>query len=184
MMKLPLVRPQVTVRWTPSMKRETLCHILDCELHDKGKRIAIANDLPRIKAYMELCGMSFEEACRYIIVGCNEPAFEGSIDLSGCLTNVGRSITDLFGKRARDITAATTLDEFYDIYEEELFADLRRIVDYMNIFNAARSKDINVVSSPFIGGCIERAVSTNAGGCEKARHSAPLSADIYPRSIH
>lgn len=174
MMKLPLVRPQVTVRWTPEMPHETLYHVLDCERHDKGKRIALANDIPRIKAYMELAGMSFEEACRYIIVGCNEPAFEGSIDLSGCLTNVGRAMTDVFEKRRHEVLSATDFDSFYAIFEEELFTDLARIIDWMNIFNAARARDINVISSPFIGGCIERGLSANAGGCEKATFCASL----------
>lgn len=174
LMKLPLVRPQITVRWTPGMKHETLYHILDCERHDKGKRIALANDVPRIKAFEDLLGMSFEEACKYIIVGCNEPSFEGSIDLSGCLTNVGRSMTDTFADRRREIIAAGDFDEFYRIFEEELYHDLTRIIDYMNLFNAARARDINVISSPFISGCVERAASVNAGGAEKATFCASL----------
>ncbi len=174
MMKLPLVRPQLTFRWTPDTPREALYHVLDCERHDRGKRIALASDLPRIRAYQEFAGMSFEEACRYIIVGCNEPAFEGSIDLSGCLTNVGRAMTDVFEKRRREVLAAKTFDEFYGLFEEELYADLTRIVEYMNLFNAARARDINVLSSPFIAGCIERALSANAGGCEKATFCASL----------
>ena len=178
MMKLPLVRPQVTVRWTPAMSRDTLYHILDCERNDKGKRIALGNDVPRIKAFMEMLGLPFEKACSYIMVGCNEPSFEGSIDLSGCISNIGKAITDVFDKRSRECLMADTFDAFYALFEEELETNIRHIVEYMNLFNAARARDINVISSPFITGCIERACSANAGGCETPTFCATLNGYI------
>lgn len=174
MMKLPLVRPQVTVRWTPETPTEVLYHVLDCERHDKGKRIALCNDVPRIKAYMELTEMPFEEACRYVVVGCNEPAFEGSIDMTGALGNVGRTVSDVFTTGSKKVFDAVTFDEFYTEYERTLDAALTQIVQYLGMFNASRSRDVDVVSSPFITGCIERGVSMTQGGAKLATFSLSL----------
>ncbi len=178
MMKLPLVRPQVTVRWTPDMPYDEFYHIMDCERNDKGKRIAVCNDVPRIHAFEQYLDLPFEEACKYIVVGCNEPSFEGAIDITGANANIGLSMAQVFEKRREQVIRAKDFDEFYTIYEEVMCHDLDRIIELVNRFNAMRAQDINVLSSPFLSGCIERARSANAGGCDRATFCPPLAGYI------
>lgn len=163
-MQLPLVRPQMTVRWTPELDKKVFYHVLDCERKDKGKRIALCNDVPRINAYMKYADIPFEEACRYVIVGCNEPTFEGAIDLTGTHLCVGPAVVDVFHGDRR-VFDTRSFDEFYnDFFEPTLFRILDRGMNYLNMFNAARAQDINVVSSPFLRGCIENGLSVTQGG--------------------
>lgn len=174
MMELPLYRPQVTLRWTGKTPFEVLHYVMDCERHDTFKRIAFANDEPRIAAFTRFAGLPFEKACRYVMVGCNEPTFEGTIDLSGCKSNPIRALLDTFGERTAEICAAPDFDSFYAIFEEELQRTLARIVDRLNEFNALRSRDINVLSSLFIEGCIERARSCTQGGSKSVLASSTM----------
>ena len=165
MMELPLYRPQVTLRWTEKTPSEVLHFMLDCERHDKFKRIAFVNDEPRIKGLMKFAGIPFEKACRYVMVGCNEPAFEGTIDLSGVMGNLARSITETFSRRRSEVCSAKSFDEFLAVFRKELERTLTRVNDRMNEFNVYRAGDINVLSSVFMDGCIERACSCTGGGC-------------------
>lgn len=174
MLELPLRRPQVSLRWTSKTPFEVLRYTMDCERHDTYKRIAFVNDEPRIKAFMAFGGLSFEKACRYVMVGCNEPTFEGTIDLSGCKGNLLRALLDTFANRAAEVREAPDFDAFYALFDDELRRTLAAIIDRMNEFNALRSRDVNVLSSLFIEGCVERARSCTQGGSKSVFASSTL----------
>ena len=169
MMECDLYRPQVSLRWNLKTPREVLRFMMDCERNDKNKRIAFANDEPRIAAMLKINKLPWEVAYDYIMVGCNEPAFQGGISLGGCDGNVLRSIVNTLNDRRADVLACRSWDDFYAIYEEELFRDLETMVDWSNRFNMLRSRDCNVLSSLLLDGCIERAESATRGGASLAR---------------
>ncbi len=164
MTELPTYIPQLTLRWTSKTPREVLRYVMDKERNDPHKRIAFTNDEKRLKCFTEICGFSFEDAVNYTMVGCNEPAFCGAITGSNSKGNIVHSIACLFRYRPELIRNATTFDEFYAVFEKELYADLDRIYDYDNKYNLERAKDINYISSLFFNGCVESATSLTQGG--------------------
>ena len=163
MLELPTYIPQVTLRWTDKTPREVFRFALDCERKDPHKRIAFQNDAKRMKCYTEICGFPFEKAVGYTTVGCNEPAFLGAITGSNSKINFARSTETLFHKKSKKIENAKTFDQFYDLFLEELFADLTLAYEYDNKYNLERAKDINYLSSLFFQGCIEKATSLTQG---------------------
>ena len=164
LMELPLYIPQISLRWTEKTSVEVLKKLMDCERNDPNKRIAFVNDEPRIKGFMQNAGVSPKEAVNYTMVGCNEPALQGGIWLGGLTSNVMHSMENTLYKRKADIVKCNTYEDFYGIYKEELYKDLEEIIDWSNKFNYARSKDINVLSSLFMNGCIESGKSVTQGG--------------------
>ena len=164
MMELPYCRPQVTLRWTKKTPHEVLYHVMDLERHDSYKRIAFINDEARIPTEMKFAGISFEEACKYTMCGCNEPTFPGLLSLGGNNSNIARSLTNTLYNRTEEAVACENFDEFYDLYEQELRHDLREIHEYISLFNIYRTGDINIMSSLFLKGCIENGVSATMGG--------------------
>ncbi len=164
LMELPTYIPQVSLRWTKKTPREVFRFMMDCERKDPHKRIAFTNDEKRIKCYTEICGFPFERAVGYTTVGCNEPAFLGAIAGSNSKVNFLRSTETLFHKKSDDIRNAKTFDEFYDIFEKEMFSDIEIAYDYDNKYNLSRAKDINYISSIFFNDCIENAKSLTQGG--------------------
>lgn len=167
MMELPYYRPQVTLRWTKKLPRETLHHVLELERGDKYKRIAFLNDEMKLKALMNDGAFTFEEACGYISVGCNETAFPGSLNYGGNNSNIARSLETTLYRDTDEICACSDFDEFYTVFERELRHDLYEIFEYLDLFNALRSRDINLISSLFMDGCIERGLSATQGGCHR-----------------
>lgn len=163
MLELPTWIPQVTLRWTKKTPKEVFRFVLDCERNDPNKRIAFQNDEKRIKCYTEICGIPFEKAVGYTTIGCNEPAFLGSITGATSKLNFARSTETIFHKKANLIVNVKTFDEFYQVFLQELFADLDIAYRYDDKFNALRAKDINYVSSLFFQGCIEKATSLTQG---------------------
>ena len=172
-MDLPLNKPQISLRWTKKLPFETLKYVLDCERHDALKRIAIVNDEPRIKSFMDNLGLSFEDACGYTMVGCNEPSLVGGIWLGGCTTNIARSLSRLLERRD-ELIACKTFDDVYALYEQCLYADLERALEINNAFNEYRSRDTNTLSSIFLDGCIESAKSATQGGARLAVSGANI----------
>lgn len=144
------------------------------ERNNKYKRIAFVNDEERIPSEMKYRKLTFEQACQYIMVGCNEPAFPGTIDLGGNNCNVARSLVNTLYQHEDEILECKDFDEFYTIYSRELARDLAEVSDWVNIFNGMRSKDINIISSLFMDGCIERGLSATQDGCEKASGATSL----------
>ena len=167
MMEVDLIRPQVSLRWNKLTPRSVLYKAMDCERKDKNKRIAFVNDEPRIKSMMNVWHIPWETAYDYIMVGCNEPAFQGGISLGGNTTNVVRSLVNTLNDRRIEVLEAPDFDAFYAIYEQELHRDLETILNYSNRYNMLRSRDCNVLSSLFITGCIERAASVTQGGATR-----------------
>ncbi len=169
MMEMPLTRPQVSLRRTKKTPRAVLRKMLDYERKDPKKRIAFVNDEPRIESMMKINKLPYETAYDYIMVGCNEPAFQGGISLGGNTANIVRCLLNTFRDRRREVMDCTDFDSFYRIFEQELFRDLERMLEYTNRFNILRSRDCNVLSSLFLDGCIERAESATRGGAKLAR---------------
>ncbi len=165
-MEMHMHCPQISLRWTKKTPHEILRYMLDCERNDKFKRIAFVNDEPRIEGFMKNLNLPYEKAVNYTMVGCNEPAFQGSIWMGGNTVNIARSMTNTLYSCSDRAIKCKNFDEFYALYEENLKADIDEVIDIANKFNAMRAKDINIASAPFLNGCIENATSPTRGGCE------------------
>lgn len=164
LMELPTYIPEITLRWTSKTPHEVLRFMMDCERKDKNKRIAFTNDEKRIKCYTEVCGFPYDRAVSYTMVGCNEPAFLGAITGSNSKGNILKCIETLFHEKHDNIIETQDFEEFYRIFEKELFSDLEKIYEYDNKYNICRSRDINYISSLFFNDCIENAKSLTQGG--------------------
>lgn len=164
-MELPMHCPQITLRWTNKTPKEVLRFVLDYERNDIYKRIAFVNDEPRIKAFMDYLGLSYDQAVNYTMVGCNEPAFQGIVWFGGSTTNIARSIEKTLYDNKSKAIACKTFEEFYSLYDSILENDIDLNIHYSNLFNSMRAKDINVASALFLNGCIESATSPTRGGC-------------------
>lgn len=164
LMELPTWIPQISMRWTKKTPTEVLRFMLDCERNDPNKRIAFVNDEPRLKGLMEYTGLSYKEAVNYTMMGCNEIALPAGIVFGFDPMNIVRSVENTFYKRCDDISSAQDFDEFYTIYEEELFSDLWEAEKISKGFQDVRSRDCNIVSNIFLEGCIENAKSCTQGG--------------------
>ncbi len=164
LMELDCAIPQVSLRWTKKTPTEAFRFTMDCERKDKYKRIAFVNDEVRIRSYMENAGYTFEEAVNYSMVGCNEPVMTGGRILGTAQQNILRCMANTFNNRTEEIQKAQTFDEFYGIYESELYKDIAEMIRLDTAFTRAMARDCNLVSSIFLDGCIETAKSSTAGG--------------------
>ncbi|MBR2024733.1 MAG: hypothetical protein IKA02_02870, partial [Clostridia bacterium] len=164
LMELPTYIPQITLRWTKKTPKEVLYYMMDKERKDPHKRIAFTNDEKRIKCYTEICGIPYERAVSYTTVGCNEPAFLGAITGSTSKGNILKCIETLFHEKNEIIENIDTFEDFYKVFETELFSDLTKIYAYDDMYNLERSKDVNYISSIFFNDCIENAKSLTQGG--------------------
>lgn len=164
LIELPTYIPQITLRWTKKTPKEVLRFMMDMERKDPHKRIAFTNDEKRIKAYTEICKIPYEKAVNYTTVGCNEPAFQGSIAGSTSKGNLLHSIETLFHKKHEKIANCTDFEEFYSQYLTILFEELDKIFEYDDMYNSLRARDTNYISSLFASDCIENAKSVTAGG--------------------
>lgn len=167
LIELPTWIPQISLRWNKKTPHEVLYHAMDCERKDPNKRIAFVNDEPRIKGFTTFSDLSYKEACNYSMAGCNEPALPGGMMLGIDTSNVARSIENTFFKRSDDIKNAKNYEEFYKIYEEELFKDLYQMEKIEEGFQSIRERDCNIVSNIFFNGCIENAKSISQRGLSK-----------------
>ena len=138
--------------------------MMDKERRDKHKRIAFTNDEKRIKCYTEICNIPYERAVSYTTVGCNEPAFLGAITGSTSKGNILKCVETLFHEKAELIKNIDTFEDFYEVFEKELYSDLDKIYAYDDMYNLERAKDINYISSLFFNDCIENAKSLTQGG--------------------
>ncbi len=168
LMDIDTRRPAISLRWTEKMPFETLKFVLDCERNDKNKRIALVNDEPRIKGLMRHVGLPFSEAVKYTMVGCNEPAFPGAIWLGGETVNIARCVVNTLYNRTEEIVKTKDFDEFYAIFKEELWRDMKEIVDTAWKYNAIREKDYSMLSSFLLDGCIESGKPVTKYGCKNA----------------
>lgn len=166
LIELPIYIPQVTFRWTEKTSHEDFRFMMDLERKDIHKRIAFANDDKRLRCFTENCHIPFKRAVNFTLTGCNEPAFAGSITGSNSKGNILHSMETVFHRKSREIIVCKDFEEFYKIYERELFADFDIIYDYDDKYNLERAKDVNYISSLFFNGCIENAKSLTQGGCD------------------
>ncbi|MBD9097431.1 MAG: hypothetical protein EGP89_01005, partial [Ruminococcaceae bacterium] len=166
LVELPTWIPQISLRWTPKTPHEVLRYMMDCERKDPNKRIAFVNDVPRIRGLMKYTGLPYKKAVNYTMIGCNEIALPGGIVFGFDPMNIVRCVQNTFFNRRDDILQAKTFDEFYDIFQEEMFKDLREADQIGQGFQSIRSRDCNLVSNIFIDGCIEDAKSVTQGGTE------------------
>ena len=165
LMELPTNIPEISLRWTKHTPFETLRWMLDCERKDPYKRIAFVNDEPRIEGFMRNIGLSYKDACSYTMVGCNEPAFPGTVWFGGCTVNIARSLENTLYRHSDEAVACEDFDAFFALYRRELAKDLDKVFEYADFFNAERAKDVNVLSSLFIDGCVDSGKSATQGGC-------------------
>ena len=164
LMELPTYIPQITLRWTKKTPKEVLYYMMDMERKDPHKRIAFTNDEKRIKCYTEICGIPYERAVSYTTVGCNEPAFLGAITGSTSKGNILKCVESLFHEKSKEIENIDTFEDFYSVFEKELYSDLDKIYAYDDMYNLERAKDINYISSLFFNDCIENGKSLTQGG--------------------
>lgn len=166
LMELPTWIPQISLRWTPKTSHEVLHYMMDCERKDPNKRIAFVNDVPRINGLMKYTGFSHEKAVHYTMIGCNEIALPGGIVFGFDPMNIVRCVQNTFFERSDDVIKALTFDAFYNIFQKEMFSDLRKADKIGKGFQTIRSRDCNLVSNMFIDGCIENAKSVTQGGTD------------------
>ncbi len=141
LMELPTAIPQISIRHTKKTPREVLRYVMDCERHDNLKRIAFVSDEPRIKGLGEIMGFPIETAVNYTMVGCNEPVMTGGRIEGGTEVNIARSMTNTFKKRSEEIKEAKDFDQFYEIYEQELFSDIDEAVRIDNALGELMARD-------------------------------------------
>ncbi len=168
LMEIDTRRPAISLRWNEKTPFEVLRYILDCERHDKNKRIALVNDEPRIKGLMRHVGLPFSEAVKYTMVGCNEPAFPGALWLGGETVNIARALTNTLYKRTEEIVKCKDFEEFYAVFKEEVHNDMKEIIDMAWKYNAIREKDCSMLSSFLLDGCIENGKPVTRYGCKIA----------------
>lgn len=166
LVELPTYIPQVTLRWTKKLPREVLYHAMNLERKDKNKRIAFQNDEIRLKAYTEICGMSYKDAVGYTTVGCNEPAFPGGTAGATSKLNMVKALERVLYKRKSEVLSAESFDEIYELFLSELFPDIEKHIEFDNKCNAVRARDLNYISALFFRGCIDKAKSPTRGASD------------------
>ena len=162
-----LKRPQMSFRWHPGTKRETLRFMLDCERRDPNMRIAFNGDTARIAALEKHLGFPSEVARDFCITGCNEGAFPGGASTGGCKVNAVRCVERIFSACRDDVLSCKTWDDFAALFEREFHRDLEEAEGYAWMFNDLRAKDCNVLSALLLSGCVERAKSPTRGGLSR-----------------
>lgn len=161
--ELPTYIPQVSLRWTKKLPFEIFKKVLDFERKDKNKRIAFVNDEIKVYSYMKLLGFTFEEACSYTTLGCNEVAFPGGMVGGGTNSNGLYFMEKTIYDRTEDIFMADTFDKFFEIFKEELHKGLHKMMDYSDSFNLVRSRDASYVTSLLFPDCIREAKAYSQG---------------------
>lgn len=163
MTELPTYIPQISLRWTKKLPREIFRKVLDFERNDPHKRIAFVNDEEKITGFMRINKFSFEDACRYSSLGCNESAFPGGFVGGTTNTNGVRCMQNTFFGHEEELLKCNTFEEFFEIFKKELHRDLDLMLEHSNKFNAIRAKDTSYVTSLLFDGCIEKAISLSQG---------------------
>lgn len=166
MTELPTFIPQVSLRWTKKLSFETFFNVLKMSVEDKNNRIAFVNDEVKIHAAKNIAHFSYENACRYTTVGCNEVAYPGGFYAGGTTANMLRSVENTVFNREDDLYAANSWEKFFEIYKSELFKDIDLMIHYNNEFMKIRGKDISYVTSLLFTDCIKYAKTFTSGACK------------------
>lgn len=169
MTELPTYIPQISLRWTKKTPFETFKKVMDFERKDPNKRIAFINDEKKLIAgFVRRLGFSFEDACAYTSVGCNENAFPGGFVGGTSTNNALRCMENTFFKRCEDVLSATDFDAFFEIFKSELLSDLDEMLYNSDQFNLIRAKDTSYVTSLLFPDCIKEAKPYSQGAIKRA----------------
>ncbi len=155
--ELPTYRPQASFRYTSKTTPETMRYIT--EMNKRSQLIVFVNDEPRIKGMVE-CGIAYEDAVNYTVIGCNEWAIAGKSKIDLAHVNLVHSIEETVYEN----NAPESYDEFYKLYERELEKDFRLIIDEYTNYACAQEDENNILTSIFHDDCIENARSMSRGG--------------------
>lgn len=166
LMALPTWIPQISMRWTAKTPRAVFAKMMDLARKDANQRIAFVSDEPRLQALMQTQGLTYAQAVQYTMIGCNELALPGGIVFGFDAMNVARSVERTFF-RSDAAEQAGTFDDFYGLFEKELFHDLEEANRIGRGFQAIRSRDCNLVSNFLLDGCIRNAASATQGGADR-----------------
>lgn len=166
LIELPTWIPQISLRRTKKTPHSVFRYMMDCERKDPNKRIAFVSDEPRIEGLVKYNGIPYEKAVNYTMIGCNEIALPGGIVFGFDPMNIVRCVQNTFFERTDDIIAAETFEDFYEVFESEMFKDLDEADKIGKGFQDIRSRDCNLVSNIFIDGCIKNAKSVTQGGTD------------------
>lgn len=172
--ELPTYIPQVSLRWTKKLPFETFLKVLDFERKDKHKRVAFVSDEVKIYSNMKILGFTFEQACSYTTLGCNEVAFPGGMVGGNSNSNGLHSIESTIYNRTNDILKAESFENFFKIFKEEFYKDLNKIIDFDNNFNLVRSRDASYVTSLLFPDCIAEAKPFSQGPVKLASAGTSL----------
>lgn len=159
--ELPTIRPQASFRYTDKTTAETMRKIT--ELNHKNQIIVFVNDEPRIKGMVD-AGMQREDAVEYTVVGCNEWAICGRGKLDLAHMNLLHPFSKMMGVKRQELLSCCNFDEVYSMFEKYLAEDMHRVINDYTVYYEECAKDINVLSSAMIDGCIESATSITNGG--------------------
>ncbi len=154
---LPTYRPQASLRYTSKTPAEVVRYVT--EMNNKSQLIVFVNDEPRLKGMVE-CGIDYEDAVDYTVIGCNEWALAGSSKLDLAHINLVHSIESTIYEH----DAPETYEEFYKIFESELKKDFDFIIDEYSRYCQAQEKENNILTSIFHDNCIENATSMSRRG--------------------
>lgn len=166
--QIPSFIPQVSLRWTKKLPFETFKQVLNIAIHDDNKRIAFVNDEVKIHSAMHINKFPYEVACRYSTTGCNEVAYPGGFVSASSNTNFLRSMENTIYKRSEEIICKKSFEEFFEIYKEEMFADVDLMLKYDDEYMKVRGRDNYYATSLLFSGCIKNAISFTKGACKYA----------------
>ena len=164
LLELPLYIPEVTFRWTKKTPTELFYRIMDMARKDKNQRIAFVSDEAKVACLINHCGLSWEEAIDYVTVGCNAMALSGGAMCGSGRANLGKVLNDTFYNDREAVLKAETFDDFFSIYEKNLYAALSKNIELGDKFLEIAAKDECILASLFLKGCIESGLSLNKGG--------------------
>lgn len=159
--ELPTIRPQASFRYTKKTSPEVIRKIT--EYNKRCQLIVFVNDDPRIEG-MVRAGIKYADAVEYTVVGCNEWCICGCSKLDLAHVNLMHALKTLLWDKFGAASNADSFDAFYQLFEQELAKDMRRIVSDYDAYYSAEANDINVITSALMGDCIENGRSFNNGG--------------------
>lgn len=166
--ELPSFIPQLSLRWTKKLPFEILKKVLDIAVQDNNKRIAFINDEVKIHSAMHINRFPYEVACKYSSVGCNEVAYPGGFVSGNSNTNLLRSVENTIYSRSDELIKAETFDDFFEIYQSELFKDIDLMLKYDDAYMKVRARDDYYATSLLFMDCIENGKSFTKGACKYA----------------
>jgi len=164
--ELPTCRPQVSFRWTAETPFTTLREVVRLAKGCKCKNIVFTNDESRLKSFDKM-GISHRDAVDYTMIGCNEWTFMGKGNTgSEGFFNPNKALETLLYTTGHHADAGNSYERFYRVYGDYLEKDVCRMMDLDDEYYQVAARDMNVLSSLFIAGCIEKGLPITRGGAK------------------